>query len=481
MPTIAAMRTFPSFIGGDWLTGHRLHTVHSPWDGEPVGAVHLASAAQVELALLAGKRALPDMAALPAWKRRAILQRTAELLRLREEELAHLISREAGKPITLARAEVQRAVDTFGFAADEAARLGGEGLDLGAAQPGQGRWGLVRRFPIGLVTAITPFNFPLNLVAHKLAPALAAGCPVVLKPSHQAPLSAFALAEILAEAGLPAGGLNVVYCAVEDAEVLVTDARVQLLTFTGSAAVGWRLQPLAGHKKVLLELGGNAACLVCADADVAHAAKRIAAGSNAFAGQSCISVQRVLVHRSRLDELRTALREETVRIVVGDPADASTVCGPVIDVGAAERLQAWFAEAEGFGATRLYGGERDGNLVLPAIFENVPQHARLQAQEAFGPVLCLDAFDELDEAVRLANDSPYGLQAGVFTDSVQTLWQCYEQLEVGAVIHDDVPTFRVDHMPYGGVKESGLGREGPREAVLEYTEPRLLAVRAGGR
>jgi acyl-CoA reductase-like NAD-dependent aldehyde dehydrogenase len=256
---------------------------------------------------------------------------------------------------------------------------------------------------------------------------------------------------------------------------------VHLLTFTGSAAVGWELKQKAGRKKVVLELGGNAAAIVCQDADLEHAARRIAAGANGYAGQSCISVQRVLVHRSRLADLRALVLLETARLVVGDPADPLTICGPVIDVGAAERLQAWCEEAEALGGRKLAGGARDGTLLQPCVFEDVPAHARMIAQEAFGPVVCLDGFDDLAEALHRVNDTPYGLQAGVFTDSLQTLWTCLENLEVGAVIHDDVPTFRVDHMPYGGVKASGLGREGLHESVLEYTEPRMLAMRPGPR
>jgi glyceraldehyde-3-phosphate dehydrogenase (NADP+) len=471
------MRTFPAFIAGEWLPGHRLHTIVAPWDGEPVGAVHVASAAQVELAIAAGKRAQPAMAALPAWRRHAILQRVAHSLRSQQTAFAELICREAGKPISLAQAEVQRAIDTFLVSAEEAGRLGGDGLDLGSAAPGEGRWGLVRRFPVGLISAITPFNFPLNLVAHKIAPAIAAGCPVVLKPSHQAPLSAFALAELIAEAGLPEGGLNVVYCDVADAEPLVVDARIQLLTFTGSAEVGWQLQALAGRKRVLLELGGNAACIVCPDADLVLAAARIAAGGFGFAGQSCISVQRVLVHRSRMAELREALDQAAARVGVGDPNDPAVSCGPLIDGKSADRLQQWYDEAQSAGAALIYGGGRSGNLMQPAIFADVPHHARLVAQEAFGPVVVLAAFDDLDDALHQANDSRYGLQAGVFTDSVSTLWRCFEGLEVGGVIHNDVPTFRVDAMPYGGIKDSGRGREGPRQVVLEYTEPRMLALR----
>lgn len=474
------MRTYPSLVAGKRLDGHDFHPVFSPWDGRQVGQVHLATPAHVEAALEAGHHARPAMAALPAWKRRQILDSVAGQLRARTDEFAALISAEAGKPLHLARGEVLRAIDTFSFSADEAGRLQGDLLDLGAAQPGEGRWGIVRRFPVGLVSAITPFNFPLNLVAHKLAPAIAAGCPVVLKPAPQAPLSAFALAELCIEAGLPPGGLNVVFCHPGDAEPLVTDKRVHLLTFTGSAAVGWQLHALAGKKKVLLELGGNAVAIVHEDADLALAVARVAQGGFAYAGQSCISVQRVLVHRARVEAFCDRLVQAAREVPCGDPADARVVCGPLIDDKAATRLDAWLAEAVAEGARVLLGGPRQGRLMPPKVLRDVPHHCKLWYEEAFGPVVCVQAYTDLDEALQVAGDTRYGLQAGVFTKSLPVLWKCFEGLEVGGVIHDDVPTFRVDPMPYGGVRDSGLGREGPREVIREYTEPRLLAMRPNG-
>jgi len=472
------MHDFSSLIDGVWRQSRRKVEIVSPYSGAVVGTVHEASAAQVETAIESGKAACLEMAALPGHRRRAILNGIADILRRRETDFAMLLSSEAGKPIALARAEVQRAQDTFAFAAEEVPRLCGESIDLASAVPGQGRFGIVRRFPVGLIAAITPFNFPLNLVAHKVAPAIAAGCPIIVKPAPQAPLSAFALAQACLDAGIPPCGLSVVLCRVEDAEPLVVDPRVRLLTFTGSAAVGWQLKAAAGHKRVLLELGGNAAAIVHDDADIAFAASRIAQGAFAYAGQSCISVQRVLVHRDRWEAFQAALLERIASdVATGDPSDASVLCGPVIDATAAERIETWTAEAVAGGAQLLLSGDRRGLVLQPAVLTNVPRHAHLNWAEAFGPVVTLAPYDALTTALTEVNDSRYGLQAGIFTDSLAALWQTYETLQVGAVIHNDVPTFRVDHMPYGGVKDSGLGREGPHETMLEYTEPRLLALR----
>ena len=472
------MRIFGSFIGGQERESHETVDICSPFSGEVVGRVHQASAAHVEAAIQAGKAATQTMARLSGQQKRAILQGVATILRDGEAEFAALICAEAGKPISLARAEVQRAIDTFTFAAEEVPNLAGTNIDLSSAAPGQGRFGVVRRFPVGLVSAITPFNFPLNLVAHMIAPAIAAGCPIIVKPAPQAPLSAFALAHACAQAGLPAGGLGVVLSRVEDAEPLVSDPRVHLLTFTGSAAVGWQLKAAAGHKKVLLELGGNAAAIVNNDADIDFAAARVAQGAFAYAGQSCISVQRVLVHQSRIEAFTASLLGHiAAEVCSGDPADPHVVCGPVIDERAAERLESWITEALSGGARALLMGERRGLVLSPTVLQGVPHHAHLNWAEAFGPVLNVAPFDTLQAAITEVNDSRYGLQAGLFTDSLAALWQAYESLQVGALIHNDVPTFRVDHMPYGGVKDSGLGREGPREAIWEYTEPRLLALR----
>jgi acyl-CoA reductase-like NAD-dependent aldehyde dehydrogenase len=420
------------------------------------------------------------MRKLAAHERRALCTRIANGIAARSDELAHTISAEAGKPIGISRGEVARGVQTFAFAAEEAWRLTHESIHLDAVPTGAGRHGIVRRFPVGLVAAVSPFNFPLNLVAHKLAPAFATGCPVVLKPASATPLTSMMLAEICAEAGLPAGGLNVVPCSRAAAAPLTTDDRFKLLSFTGSPAVGWDMKARAGKKKVVLELGGNASVIVDKDADLDKAARRTAVGAFVYAGQICISVQRVHVHANVYDAFKERLLTATAALGIGDPSDEATQCGPLIDEKNAERIVAWIDEAKAAGADVLCGGERDGSVVKPCVLENVAGDSRLWCAEAFGPVCSLTRFATIDEAIAQVNDSAYGLQAGVFTDSVKHLWACFEGLEVGGIMHNDFPTFRVDHMPYGGVKDSGFGREGVGFAIEDYTELRHLALMPGG-
>jgi acyl-CoA reductase-like NAD-dependent aldehyde dehydrogenase len=383
--------------------------------------------------------------------------------------------------VQLATAELERCLDTLTNARDVARYPEGDVLDLGGFAAGAGRLGLVRRYPVGPVAAISPFNFPLNLVAHKLGPAIAAGCPVVLKPASQTPSPALLLAEILTAAGLPAGALAVVPCASRDAAALVEDDRLKALTFTGSAEVGWALKARAGRKKVLLELGGNAAAIVEPDADLAWAARRCAVGAYAFAGQSCISVQRVLVHRAVADRFREALLA-AVRdaVVTGDPGDPATVCGPLVTPEDADRVLAWTRAAETAGARRLCGGERHGSVVQPVVLDGLRAGTKVRDEEVFGPVLSLAEYDDFEEALARTNDGRFGLQAGLFTSDVQKVWRALDALEVGGLVHDDAPTFRVDRMPYGGVKDSGAGREGPRYAYEELTEPRLLVLTRRG-
>lgn len=472
------MREYGLFIGGEWVRGPEQVVIRSPWDDQAVGVVDQADEDCVERAIVAGRAAEQAMAALPAHERRAILGRIVSGLEARFELMAGHIRDEAGKPITAARAEVRRAIETFEFAREEAWRLAEEGIDLGAVPSGAGRFGLVRKVPIGLVSAISPFNFPLNLVAHKLAPAFAVGCPVVLKPASQTPLAALLLAEIAEAAGLPRGGLNVVPCSRAAAGALTTDERFKLLSFTGSPQVGWAMKARAGRKKVVLELGGNAAVIVHRDADVEPTARRVAFGAYVYAGQVCISVQRIFVHADVYPRFRDALVSHLEgELAVGDPHDATVVCGPLIDAKNAARIGEWIGEATSRGGRLLTGGQREGNLVRPALLEQAPPDARVVREEAFGPVAVLERYTDLDDAIARVNDSAFGLQAGIFTDSVNAVWRCFEHLEVGGVIHNDVPTFRVDHMPYGGVKDSGFGREGLPFALEDYTERRLLALR----
>ena len=451
----------------------------SPWSGEVVGEVSLAGAAEWEAAIVAAQEAAVLFRSFSSQERRSLLEKLTAGVKNRREELAQTIVAEGGKPITFARGEMERGVTTLSLAAEEAARIGGEVLPLDLAAATKGRWGLTRRFPLGPVLGITPFNFPFNLAAHKVGPALAAGNPIILKPPSKTPLTALKLAEIYAQAGLPAGGLQVLPSTTALTEKAVADDRLKALSFTGSAAVGWRLKSLAGRKRVILELGGNAACIVDADADLPYAARRAAIGAFAHAGQICIAVQRLLVHRQVYEPFKELFLETIHReIVAGDPAREETVVGPFIDLDVAARVRAWVKEALDGGARLLAGNLGSGHLMPPVVLEKVNRDMKVWNCEIFGPVATLTQFADFAEALALANDSDYGLQAGVFTNNLHHAWQAFETLEVGGVIINDAPIFRLDHMPYGGAKASGLGREGLRYAIEELTELRLLALKA---
>jgi glyceraldehyde-3-phosphate dehydrogenase (NADP+) len=451
--------------------------IRSPFTGEVVGRVPVAGAAEVEAAVAAAAGAFATTRRFSRFDRSAMLARIAAAIGAAAEEIARTIALEAGKPIAFARQEVGRAVTTFTLAAEEAKRLAGEPAPVDIEERTRGYDALVARVPVGPVLAITPFNFPLNLVAHKVAPALAAGCPVVLKPAPQAPLTAHRLGEIVAAAGAPAGALSVVYCPVTLAEALVADERLRMLTFTGSARVGWALKARAGRKRVLLELGGDASLVVHADADVEAAARKAALGAFAYAGQVCISVQHILVHDDVYERFRERLLAETAALPVGDPLDPATVVGPLIDAGSAERVLAWIAEAQAAGARVLCGGARAaGNIVAPTVLEGVPRGVRIAEEEAFGPVVTLDRYRDASDALARVNASRYGLQAGLFTNDLRLVRRAFAELEVGALIVNDSPMLRVDSYPYGGTKESGLGREGVRSAIEAMTEPRVLVL-----
>ncbi len=465
------------FIDNAFSDAKERVTIRSPYDGHEVGTMGQATREEVNRAIELAERAAPVLAALPAWRRAEILLRTRDHVAAHRDRFAAAMVAEAGKPRTLAEGEVARCLDTLTDAAETARSLGGEILPMDGFPPGEGRIGLLKRVPAGPVAAITPFNFPLNLVAHKLAPAVACGCPVVLKPAPQTPFSAMLLAEAFREAGLPAGALAVVPAAVEEASALVEDDRLRVLTFTGSAEVGWALKAKARRKRVALELGGNAAAVVAEDADLEATAARLAPAAYGYAGQSCISVQRILVHRSVYERFRdlflAAVRE---KVVTGDPEAKETVAGPLITAKDADRIQDWVAKAEEGGARRLAGGERDGSVLEPVVLEEVPPTAQISCREAFGPVALLGGYEDFEEALSRVNDSVFGLQAGVFTADVAKALRCWDRLEVGGIIINDYPTYRVDHMPYGGVKDSGLGREGARYAVEHLTERRLLVL-----
>jgi acyl-CoA reductase-like NAD-dependent aldehyde dehydrogenase len=415
---------------------------------------------------------------LPAYARAEILARTADLVAERQEEIARTICDEAGKPIKTARVEAERAVSTFQAAAAEARTLAGDVVPMDASPAGVGKVAYTARVPIGVVGAISPFNFPFNLVAHKVAPALAAGCAVVLKPASQTPLSALMLAELEAEAGLPPGWLNVlVGRASEIGDVLVADERVRLISFTGSAEVGWKLRERAARKKVLLELGNATPVIVEADADVGDAAAKTAANAFAFAGQSCISVQRIYVARSAHDEFLAGFLPRVEALQVGDPADDATDVGPVIDEDAKERILDWIEEAKAQGAAVLAGGEpNEEGLLRPTVLGDVTPEMKVSCLEVFGPLCTVSPYDSLEEAFELANGTEYGLQAGIFTGSVKTAMAAGSALEFGGVLVNEAPTFRADQMPYGGVKASGNTKEGPRYSVREMTEERLVVI-----
>lgn len=453
--------------------------VTDKFSDEIVAHVAVAGPEAVEAAIAAGYAARDAMRRLPAYARKEILLHAARRLRERGEELAQILAVEAGKPVRDARGEVTRLVDTFEVAADEALRPGGEMLGLEISERARGTRGMTRRVPAGLCSFITPFNFPLNLVAHKVAPAIAAGCPFVLKPSDRTPVSSLVLAEVLAETALPPGAFSVLPVKLAHIAPFIEDPRFALLSFTGSSKVGWDLKARAGRKKVVLELGGNAACIVDGDQGPALDAvvERLVFGAFYQSGQSCISVQRVLVHGSLYEALREKLVARTRSLVAGDPKLESTFIGPMIDEPAAKRLQGWIDEAEARGAKVLAGGGRSGAMLEATVVEGVPHDALLSAEEAFGPVLLLERFETFDEALRIANESDYGLQAGVFTNDLRHAMQAWDELEVGGVILGDVPSFRVDNMPYGGVKGSGAGREGVRWAMNDMTEERLLVMR----
>jgi acyl-CoA reductase-like NAD-dependent aldehyde dehydrogenase len=460
------------FLAGEWVETGDWLDVRSPYSGEVVGRVAKGGAAEAQRAVDAAARALEDP--LPAHRRAEILVKVAGALGRRHDEVARLISDEAGKPMKAARVEARRAMSTYTFAAVEARKLAGDVVPMEASQAGEGKLAFTLRRPIGIVGAISPFNFPLNLVAHKIAPALAAGCPVVLKPASQTPLSAFLLAELEEEAGLPAGWLNVVAgSASELGDVLVADERVKLISFTGSAEVGWKLAERAARKRVTLELGNSTPVIVDETADIEDAAAKLAANAFSFAGQSCISVQRIYVERNVRDAFLAAYLPRVEALKLGDPADEETDLGPVIDEEARGRILAWIDES---GAEVLSGGELEDGLIRPTVLADAPEEARVCREEVFGPVVVVNRFETLDDAIALANGTRFGLQAGIFTRSLPSALRAAHELEFGGVTVNEAPTFRADQMPYGGTKDSGNTREGPAYTVREMTEERLVVV-----
>jgi acyl-CoA reductase-like NAD-dependent aldehyde dehydrogenase len=480
MPAAIESINLGFLLDGRWHNDGERIEVFSPGTRQRVGVTYRAISADAESAIRAATRAFELTRKMGGYERQKILRAVSAGIEKQSEDLARMVALEAGKPIKTARVEVDRAVFTFSVAAEEAVRVGGEYLPLDWQASTAGRWGIVRRFPLGPIAAITPFNFPINLVAHKLAPAIAAGCTVVLKPAPQTPLTALRLARIIEQAGWPAGALNVLPLSNEDAGLLVSDDRLKLLSFTGSTAVGWALKQKAGKKKVVLELGGNAGVVICADANLEYAADRCVTGGFGYAGQSCISVQRILVEETVYDKFLSALVARVQKLKLGNVLDESTDLGPLISEEAALRVTAWIEEAVRDGAKIVCGGHRNGAMVTPTVLTNTKPEMRVNCMEIFGPVVTVAKFSDYEESLATLNRSEFGLQAGVFTRDFKRITRAFETLEVGGLMIGEVPTFRIDHMPYGGSKDSGLGREGLRYTIEEMTEPRLLAINPAG-
>ncbi len=469
--------SYPMYVAGRPESPNLDLAVLDKYTGEVATRVPLADPATIDRAIAAAAAAAAPMRRLPSWKRAEVLQHCVHRFIEMRDELALALCVEAGKPIRDSRGEVTRLIDTFRIAAEEAVRITGEVLPMDISARADGYQGMWKRVPLGPCSFISPFNFPLNLAAHKVAPAIAAGCPFVLKPASLTPVGALIIGRVLAETDLPEGAFSILPCRRDGADLFTTDERLKLLSFTGSPEVGWALKARAGKKKVVLELGGNAACVVDADADLDDAVRRIVIGAFYQSGQSCIGVQRILVHASIYDELSDRLVAATRALKSGDPKDPETFVGPIISAKEASRIEAWIAEAVELGATVLCGGGREGNFIDATLLEGVPREAKAYAEEVFGPVALLTPFEDFDAALDEVNDSVFGLQAGIFTRDLYKANRAWDRLEVGGVVIGDIPSWRVDHMPYGGVKDSGLGREGLRFSIEDMTEIRLLVVR----
>jgi acyl-CoA reductase-like NAD-dependent aldehyde dehydrogenase len=464
------------FLQGKFDKTGITYSIHSPYNGDFVATIHRAGPAEVERAIAAATQAFQVTRKLPTWKRSEILERISTSLLSSRESLAQDMAREAGKPISAARAEVDRAAFTFKVAAEEARRIYGEIIPFDWLPGAEGRTGYVQRVPLGPIVGITPFNYPLNLVAHKVAPALAAGNPIIIRPASQTPLSALNLGRIVVESGWPEDAIAVLPSSVSTAAPLIEDDRIKLLTFTGSPEVGWNIKGRSKRKRVTLELGGNAGVIVHHDADLAYAAERVAWGGFQYAGQSCISVQRVYIQEDVYDAFTSLLCARVGALKLGDPLDETTDIGPVIDLANAERIESWIKSAVAQNARVLVGGKRQGTLVEPTILADISEDMPISCQEVFGPVLGLCRYKEGGDAIHAVTNSDFGLQAGIFTNDWRLIQDAFEEIEVGGLVVNDVSTFRIDHQPYGGVKSSGAGREGLRYAIEEMTEIKVMSV-----
>ena len=468
---------YPLYLANEAMQPNTSLEVIDKYSGEIATKVAIADPEIIDAGITAANDAAEECAEMPAFARQSILEHCVKRFKERAEELSYALCVEAGKPIKDSRGEVERLIDTFHIAAGESIRMTGEVQPLDISPRAQGYQGMWKRVPIGPCSFISPFNFPLNLAAHKIAPALAVGCPFVLKPASRTPLGALIIGEILAETDLPKGAFSILPASRDGADLFTTDDRLKLLSFTGSPDVGWALKAKAGRKKVVLELGGNAAVIVDSDADIEDAVERIIFGAYYQSGQSCIGVQRIIAHSSLYEDLKSRLISRVDTLRAGDPRDEATFIGPMIDVKEALRLDEWIKDACAKGAKLLCGGKRDGAMLEASLLESVPPNTNLVAEEAFGPVAVMSSFDNFEDALRSVNDSRFGLQAGIFTKNLEHALMAWDKLDVGGVVIGDVPSWRVDHMPYGGVKDSGLGREGVRFAMEDMTEIRNLVIR----
>jgi glyceraldehyde-3-phosphate dehydrogenase (NADP+) len=469
-------REFKFLVGGEWRSSDEKVYIANPFNGSAVGVVSMAHEKDVNEAIQHSVDAFSVMRTLSGYERSKILSRIAQAIKTRRTEFSELITNESGKPIRFSEAEVDRAISTFSIASEEATRMNGEVIPLDGMSTVKNRKGIVTRFPLGPVTCISPFNFPLNLIAHKIAPAIASGNSFIIKPPLQAPLTSLLLGECLLESGLPQNTVSILPSSNTSAELLVTDPRVAMLSFTGSARVGWELKQKAGKKKVTLELGGNAAVIVDKHADLNLAIERCVLGAFAYAGQVCIKVQRIFVHKDVYKQVEMKFLEACSEVKVGNPLESDTIVGPMISLAEAERVEQWVKEAVSGGANIAWGGKRKGSMFEPTVLDSVTPAMKVCSEEVFGPVVTLQSVTSVEDAVNASNNSRYGLQAGIFSSDLSSIMYAYRHLNVGGVIANDYPTFRVDNMPYGGVKDSGSGREGVRYAIQEMTEPKLLVL-----
>ncbi|MFQ5900153.1 MAG: aldehyde dehydrogenase family protein [Thermodesulfobacteriota bacterium] len=468
--------THKIMIGGEWRETSKKERVLNPFNGKVVAEVYHSTEKEFDEVIDKAEQAFAVTRNLPVYKRVKILERVIEGLKERQDELAETITLEAGKPILSSRTEVLRAINTFTIAMEEAKRIPGEVIPLDLMEGSEGRVGIVRRFPVGPILGISPFNFPLNLVAHKVAPAIAAGNPIIIKPASKTPLTALILGDIVDKAGGPDGAISVIPCPGSIAGDYIGDKRIEMLTFTGSPEVGWALKGRAGRKKVTLELGGNAGAIVHSDSDIDLAAKRCVVGAFSYSGQVCISVQRIFVQQEVYGPFLKRLIETTKALRIGDPMDEKTDIGPMIDKGAVDRIEEWVEEAVKGGAKVTIGGKRKGTVFDPTILTDTRPDMKVNCKEVFAPVVTVEPYKDFEEAVQGVNDSDYGLQAGVFTNDLNRIFYAFNEIQAGGVIVNDVPTYRTDQMPYGGIKESGFGREGVKYAIEEMTEMKLLAL-----